>query len=79
MNLWGFPRSVLDELGPRFDAFVGAHAEDPKAELYLPSVVADLQAEGRLAVTVVRSTEDWIGVTNPDDLAVAKATLATRV
>jgi NDP-sugar pyrophosphorylase family protein len=79
MNMWGFPRSVLDELGPRFDAFVGAHAEDPKAELYLPSVVADLQAEGRLAVTVVRSTEDWIGVTNPDDLAVAKATLATRV
>ncbi len=79
MNMWGFPRSVLDELGPRFEAFVAAHAEDPKAEMYLPSVVADLQAEGRLAVSVVRSTEDWIGVTNPDDLAVAKATLAARV
>lgn len=78
MNMWGFPRSVLDALGPRFDAFVATHASDPKAEMYLPSVVADLQTEGLLSVSVVRSTEDWIGVTNPDDLQTARSTLAMR-
>jgi NDP-sugar pyrophosphorylase family protein len=78
MNMWGFPRSVLDALGPRFEAFVADHGDDPKAELYLPSVVAELQAAGRLGVRVVRSTEDWIGVTNPDDLDAARAALADR-
>ena len=75
MNMWAFPRRVLDELGPRFDAFVERHAGDPKAEMYLPSVVADLQAEGILQVRVVPSAEDWIGVTNREDLEHARARL----
>lgn len=69
MNLWGFPRSFLDEALARFPAFLDQTlASDPlKGEYFLPSVVSALIQEGKARVKVLRSRDRWYGVTYQED------------
>ena len=76
MNCWVFPHRVFDELQAGFLAFVDAHEGDPNAEYQLPSIVHELMAAGELTVGVVPTDEPWVGVTNPDDLEVARRRIA---
>ena len=78
MNLWAFPRAALDWIGDSFERFLADHGGDPDAECLLPAVVAERMAQAGLSVKVVSTAEPWIGVTNPDDLAAARAALAGR-
>ena len=78
MNLWAFPRAAFDWIGDSFERFLANHGGDADAECLLPTVVADRMALGALSVRMVSTTEAWIGVTNPDDLATARAALAGR-
>lgn len=76
MNFWGFPPRLFADLERGFDAFLAAHGHEEKAEFLLPTVVHDLMAAGELTVGVVPTAESWVGVTNPDDLAIARARIA---
>jgi len=76
MNFWAFPHRVLDELDRGFESFLSAHGNEEKSEYLLPSVVHELMARGDLRVGVVPTDEAWVGVTNPDDLDVARAQIA---
>ncbi len=75
MNMWGFPNWLLDHLANGFEAFLAEHGDEEKSEFLLPDVVADLMASGDLAVHVVETDAQWIGVTNPDDLEPAREAL----
>ena len=75
-NLWAFPSAALDWIGASFERFLAEHRDDADTECLLPTVVAERMAERALSVRVVSTTEPWIGVTNPDDLEVARAALA---
>ncbi|MEM8905182.1 MAG: NTP transferase domain-containing protein [Actinomycetota bacterium] len=77
MNLWCFDGSIVDALRARFESFLAAHGEEPKSECLLPVEVGSLMGEG-LEVVVRDSAEQWIGVTNPEDLALARQQLAGR-
>ena len=77
MNLWTFPSAMFDWLDEGFEIFLEDHQDDEKAEFLLPSVVTEKMLDGSLTVGVVPTEEAWIGVTNPDDLAVAQRTIAT--
>jgi NDP-sugar pyrophosphorylase family protein len=72
MNFWAFHPRLFTELESGFDRFLAAHRDDEKAEYLLPSVVDELMTDGRLTVAVVPTDEAWVGVTNPDDLEVAR-------
>lgn len=78
MNLWGFPRSFMDEAWQRFPEFLDrALEENPlKAEYFLPSVVADTLNDGFVRVTVLRSHDRWYGVTYREDRDTVRAALA---
>ena len=80
MNLWGFPRSFLEEAQARFPAFLDrALAENPlKAEYFLPSVVTQLLEEGKARVKVLRSSDKWYGVTYKEDKPVVVAAIAEK-
>lgn len=78
MNMFAFPNSLFAHLADGWDTFVAEHGDEPKTEYLLPNVVDDLRERGELRVAVPRSTEEWIGVTNPDDLEPAKAKLSGR-
>ena len=78
MNFWCFHPSVNADFQERWQAFLAANGDDAKAEAQLPTVVGELMADGRLWVEVVASPEQWIGITNPEDLEPARRALARR-
>ena len=78
MNLWAFPKAAFEWIGESFEEFLADHRGDADSECLLPTIVADRMAERSLSVRVVSTSEPWIGVTNPDDLAAARAALADR-
>ncbi len=78
MNFWCFHHSINADFEERWQAFLAANADQPKAEAQLPTVVGELMEAGRLKVEVLSSPEQWIGITNPEDFELAKAALATR-
>ena len=69
MNMWGFSRSILDELSARFPSFLEENLEtNPlKCEYFLPFVVDELLLEGRATVKVLRTEDRWYGVTYKED------------
>jgi CTP:molybdopterin cytidylyltransferase MocA len=77
MNLWGLPASVGPALGAAVSAFQASHADDPEAELPLPTAIDGLLAAGSLSVTVLPAGTTWVGVTHPDDLAPARQAMST--
>ena len=72
MNCWVFPNNLFDHLGSGFETFLTEHGHEPKTEYLLPTVVNDLKAAGVYTVGVVPTSEPWVGVTNPDDLEIAR-------
>lgn len=69
MNMWGFTNSILKEIKTGFTEFLeNSLKENPlKCEYYLPSVVSSLLEEGKATVAVLRTTEQWHGVTYQED------------
>ncbi len=78
MNMFGFPQSLFPHLQAQWESFYDEFGGEPKTEYLLPDVVDRLRASGELSVVVPVSHEEWIGVTNPNDLEPARAKLAHR-
>lgn len=70
MNAWGMPENVFEPLGAGFEAFLRRRDGDVlKREYYLPGFVDDMVREDRGSVRVLRSEEQWHGVTYREDKA----------
>ena len=69
MNMWGFSKSILDEIEKGFPVFLekGLKENPMKCEYYLPGVVSDLLGENRATVAVLKSADKWYGVTYKED------------
>lgn len=70
MNFWGFTDYILDVLKDDFPGFLEkAISENPeKGEFLLPVVVGKLLKEGKATVKILKSNDQWFGVTYKDDL-----------
>ncbi len=75
MNFWCFDPSVLGQFQTEWEAFLDSRGDEPKSECGLPTTVNDLIARGELKLAVARSSETWIGITNPEDLELARQAL----
>lgn len=69
LNMFGFTKSLLDELEKRFPVFLEKNLpQNPlKCEYFLPTVVGELLAEGKADVKVLKSEDKWYGVTYKED------------
>ncbi|WP_394922334.1 NDP-sugar synthase [uncultured Robinsoniella sp.] len=69
MNMWGFSKSILEELKSRFKAFLEENLESNplKCEYFLPTVVGELLEEQKATVEVLKSSDRWYGVTYKED------------
>lgn len=77
MNFWGFMPSIFSELERYFEDFLRALPDgEVKAECLLPNMVGDLMGEGRLHVEVLRSLDQWFGMTYHEDRSVVAEKLA---
>ncbi len=77
MNFWGFERSFMDAVANGFPDFLDkALEENPlKGEYFLPSVVTDKIESGEAEVQVLRSRDQWYGVTYKEDKENVKSAL----
>ena len=74
MNMWGFTRSILDEIKAGFPGFLekGLRENPMKCEYFLPAVVSSLLTAGRASVAVLESEDKWYGVTYREDKPVVE-------
>lgn len=77
MNMWGFTKSILDEIKAGFPAFLdkGLKENPMKCEYFLPTVVSNLLAEDKATVSVLKSADKWYGVTYKEDKPVVVAAI----
>lgn len=69
MNMWGFSKSILEELETGFVEFLRNELpKNPlKAEYFLPTAVGKLLQEDKASVQVLTSEDKWYGVTYKED------------
>jgi len=67
MNIWGFKPTIFEMLEKKFIEFLNAKINEPKSEMYIPSVVFDLINEGLASVKVLKTESPWFGVTYKED------------
>ena len=76
MNIWALPMAAIDRLAEQWAVFHRHHADSPTAEFLLPEALEEQRVEGRLSIEVVDTDEEWIGITNREDLEVARVAFA---
>jgi dTDP-glucose pyrophosphorylase len=67
MNFWGFTPSFFKYAKTEFGSFVRNNINNPKAELYIPTVINKLIKTGKARVKVLECGERWFGVTYKED------------
>ena len=78
MNIWGLPRHAVDRLVGQWEEFHGRHPEDQMVEFLLPEALDHHRREGSLEILVLPTDEEWIGMTNREDLEAVRAAFAAR-
>jgi MobA-like NTP transferase domain len=67
LNFWGFTPRVFEPMQRHFAEFLRRHGDDPAAECYIPSVVDALIRVQRADCRVLRTQDEWFGMTYPQD------------
>jgi len=67
MNMMGFSPALFSILQERFRLFLEARVNDSGAECYLPESVTFAIAKAQAKVRVLRSKDEWMGITYPED------------
>lgn len=77
MNLWGFDPGLFTELETDFLPFLdeGLKKNPQKCEYLLPTAVHDIVHAGRAGVKVLRSADEWFGVTYREDMPLVQAAI----
>lgn len=70
MNMWGLQPEFFEILEKGFAEFLGnITKEEKKAEYLLPKIIGHLLEEGKTQVKVLKSHDQWFGVTYKEDKA----------
>jgi bifunctional N-acetylglucosamine-1-phosphate-uridyltransferase/glucosamine-1-phosphate-acetyltransferase GlmU-like protein len=67
MNFWGFSPAFFVESETQFREFVAVNKNNEKAEFFIPLVVDEMMASGKVKVKIIESTAKWMGVTYRED------------
>ena len=78
-NLWGFTPYLFNYLEQLFKEFLDEHISDKKAEFFIPSAIDRLIRENKAKVSVLRSDENWVGVTHRKDKVLVEEEIRKRI
>lgn len=67
MNFWGFTPMLFEEIEKQFIEFYRQNKTNPKAEIYIPSVVDTLLNRKEIKVKILKTNAKWFGVTYKED------------
>ncbi len=79
MNMWGLLPSFYDVLSTEFKGFLAERGQELKSEYYLPYSIDLAINKLGLKVKVYESTEQWFGVTYPEDKEAVVANIRKKV
>ena len=80
MNMWGLTPDFFNILETGFDEFLSAlEASDLKSEYLLPTIIGDLLHKGKAYVKVLKSHDEWFGVTYKEDKDFVKESILKLV
>jgi hypothetical protein len=79
MNCWGFTPAIFAQLDTELRGFLQQRGADPKAEMYLPTVVSDLNQRGQAKIALHRSSDAWFGLTYREDIPAAQAAIKALI
>ena len=83
MNCWAFPQKTLEhfeiQLKEFLDTFKNEGVNPLKAEFYLPSVASRLINEGKVDAKVLKTEDQWYGMTYKEDLVDVKNALNQKM
>ena len=67
MNMWGFYPDYFDYCEESFERFLKDRGQEPKSEFFIPLLVDELIRKGERKIKVLRTDEEWFGVTYQKD------------
>ena len=80
MNMWGLRPEFFSILEEGFLEFLSSVKKDePKKEYLLPRIIGQLLEEGKAQVKVLRSHDQWFGVTYQEDKEAVVAALGSLI
>jgi hypothetical protein len=79
MNMFGFAPTLFALLDEKFPLFLKWAVGKPKAEFLLPGIVNELIHERRIAMTVLQTPEQWLGVTYKEDKPIVSAGIRKQI
>lgn len=79
MNLFGFSPRAFNSFGAYWDAFISKNISEPKKEALLPAAAGELIKKGDGKIKFFTSSENWFGMTYPEDRAMVKEKIALKI
>lgn len=79
MNMWGFDPTLFAHLDAQFREFLKSQIDNPKSEFFIPTVVDALIKQGACQCRILKTDEQWFGVTYQEDRAEAAGALRRLV
>lgn len=83
MNCWAFPKEALEHFENQLIEFLGTLKNEDinplKAEFYLPSVASRLILENKADCAVLKTEDQWYGMTYKEDLEDVKIALKEKM
>ena len=79
MNCWLLHNSFFDSLNRFFMEFYNENHASESAEFYLPFAVQRAMHEESITISVLKSNEDWVGLTYPGDKVEAREKIAQLI
>lgn len=79
MNLFGFSPKAFEVFHEYWDNFKKTSLELPKAEALLPVAASQIVKEGKGSIKFFTSSENWFGMTYPQDREIVKNEIAKKI
>ncbi len=79
MNMWGFTPSLFGYIDDIFVEFLKEHGQEMKSEFFIPLAADTLIKQGKAAVKVMTSKDEWFGITYREDKPTVVASIKKLV
>ena len=79
MNLFGFSPKAFEVFHEYWDTFKKTSLALPKAEALLPVAASQIVKEGKGSIKFFTSSENWFGMTYPQDREIVKNEIAKKI
>ena len=80
MNMWGLTPEIFDVLDNNFNQFLSQlNPDDLKSEYLLPTIIGDLLENNKVSVKVLKSNDEWFGVTYKEDKQTVKDSIQALI